>query len=139
MPKGELYINGYDAFEAWGLSMDNTSLSALMAPPPIKSLIENSSRLNHGKVMLTENVRYDSRELTLQVHIIASSEDEFFERYASFCEQLAKGAMTIVTKYQPTTVYNVIYQSCTQFSQYMRGIAKFSLKLVEPDPTNRSE
>ena len=35
--------------------------------------------------------------------------------------------------------YRCIYLSCTQFSQFIREMAKFSLKLNEPDPSDRGE
>lgn len=47
--KEELFINGKDAYVEWGISMDNTSLSALMTPAPNKAFIESESRLEHGK------------------------------------------------------------------------------------------
>lgn len=83
--------------------------------------------------------RVDVRNLTLQINLTASSEEQFFERYNSFCEELATGALEIETKYQPKVVYKTIYQSCSQFSQFMRGIGKFSLKLYEPNPNDRTK
>ena len=32
MPQEELFINGKDAYTTWGISMDDTALSALMTP-----------------------------------------------------------------------------------------------------------
>lgn len=42
---GELFINGRDAYSTWGISMDDTSLSALMTPAPNKEFILNSATL----------------------------------------------------------------------------------------------
>lgn len=137
--KEELFINGKDAYVEWGISMDNTSLSALMTPAPNKAFIESESRLEHGKRVVIANPRVDVRNLTLQINLTASSEEQFFARYSSFCEELATGVLEIKTKYQPAVVYKTIYQSCSQFSQFMRGIGKFSLKLNESDPSNRVE
>lgn len=136
--KGELYINGKDAWTTWGISMDDTSLSSLMTPAPNKALIESKSRLEDGKRVTTDNLKKDERDLTLQINLTARNEDEFFSRYISFCEELGKGWLEIRTKYQPTIVYRTVYLSCSQFSQFMRGIAKFSLKLNEPNPNNRN-
>lgn len=36
MAAGELYINNKDAYTTWGISMDTSSLSSLMTPPPMK-------------------------------------------------------------------------------------------------------
>nr|DAK34456.1 MAG TPA: hypothetical protein [Caudoviricetes sp.] len=135
---GELFINGKDAYAAWGISMDDTSLSALMTPAPNKGLTENKSRLEHGKQIISSNPKKDERNLILQLNLTAPDRDTFFSRYDSFCNELDTGVLEIRTKYQPTVVYRTIYQSCQQFSQFMQGIGKFALKLNEPNPKNRN-
>ena len=50
---------------------------------------------------------------------------------------LAKGKFEIKTKYQPNVVYRLVYLSCTQYRQFMQEMAVFSLKVSEPDPTDR--
>lgn len=136
--KGELYINGKDAYDTWGISLSDSGLSALMTPAPNKSYIENKSRIEHGKKMVNSNVMVDERNVTLSFNLTASSRNEFFLRYASFCEVLAEGYIEIRTSYQPEVLYRMNYVSCSQFSQFMQGIAKFTLKLNEPNPTNRN-
>lgn len=137
--KDELYINGKDAYTTWGISMEDGALSDLMTPVANKTFIENDSRLEHGKQIIVANLRLDERNLTLTINLTASTEKQFFERYNSFCKELAMGALEIKTKYQPGVVYKTIYQSCSQFSQFMRGMAKFVLKLTEPNPNDRTE
>lgn len=134
---GELFINGKDAYTTWGISMEGTSLSALMTPAPMKAFVESSSRLEHGKRVITSNPKVDERNITLEIHLTAKNEDDFFSKYINFCNELATGVLNIRTKYQPNTIYRTIYLSCSQFSQFMRGIAKFSLKLCEPNPAKR--
>lgn len=138
--KGELFINGKDAYIEWGISMDTSALSALMTPAPNKDLPENKSRLEHGKRIIIESslVKKDERNLNLTINLTAKNEDDFFLKYNSFCEELATGKLNINTKYQPNVMYRTIYRSCTQFTQFMRGIAHFSLKLDEPNPTDRN-
>lgn len=138
MLKGQLKINGKDAYLTWGVTMDDTSLSALMTPPSVKAYIENNDRTEHGKRVIIDNVRVDSRDITLQLNLTARSEEEFFSRYSSFCDELSKGILDIETSYQKDIVYHCIYQSCSQFSQFMRGIGKFTLKITEFNPKNRS-
>lgn len=143
-----------DAFDAWGVNLEDGALSALMAPPPMKDFIESGSRLTHGKQIIAKVPRYDSRDLTLQFHIVASSKEDFFSKYAAFCDDvLSKGIFSIKTKYQPArtvtqdgnsvtipeVVYHLVYRSCSQYTQYHREMAKFTLKVSEPDPTNRTE
>lgn len=136
--KGELFINGKDAYEIWGISMNETSLSDLMTPATNKEFIENKSRMLHGKEVIRLSPRQDERNLTLQLSLTATDETAFFARYNSFCEELATGALNIETRYQPGIVYKTIYLSCQQFSQFMRGIGKFVLKLNEPNPRDRA-
>lgn len=137
MLKGQLKINGKDAYITWGISLDDTSLSALMTPPPVKGYIENTDRTENGTRVFTSSILTDARELTLQLNLTAKNEDQFFFHYASFCEELSKGVLAIESSFQKGVVYHCLYQSCSQFSQFMRGIAKFSLKLTEPNPKYR--
>jgi len=136
--KGQLFINNKDAYTTWGISMDTSSLSALMTPAPNKEFIENSSRLEHGKRVISSNPKVDARDITLTINLTAKNEQQFFDRYLSFCSELETGVLNIKTSFQPNVVYKMIYLSCSQFTQFMRGIASFSLKLNEPNPKDRN-
>ncbi|MBD9109668.1 hypothetical protein [Bacteroides nordii] len=136
--KEELIINGENADEKWGISLGESSLSELMTPPANKAFIENESRLQHGKQILVANPKVEARNLTLQLNLTAATKSAFFDKYNLFCKEvLATGVLNIETGYQEEVVYKTIYVSCSQFSQFMQGIAKFSLKLIEPDPSDR--
>lgn len=138
MPKGELYINGVDVYEEYGVSMESSGLSALMTPPPNKEVIENKSRQEHGKRIVNSNPKVDERELSLPIHLKASGRDDFLSKYAKFCSLLSQGNLEIKTGYQPDIVYRCIYLNCSQFAEYRLGLAKFTLRLNEPNPANRS-
>ena len=138
MVANDVTINGKDAYTTWGISFDTSSLSALMTPPPMKPFIEGKSRLEHGKRVIGNNPMTDERTLTLTLNLTAKDETEFFARYNSFCEELKTGVLNISSRHQQGVVYKTIYISCNQFTQFMRGIAKFSLRLNEPNCTDRS-
>lgn len=135
---GDLFINGKDAYTTWGMSLTDGSVSKLMTPPPMKAVIENKSRIEDGKRVINSNAKVDERDFTLEVHFTAKSKDDFFAKYESFCNELATGVLNIRTRYQPTVLYKTNYLSCNQFSEFMFGIAKFTLKLNEPNPKDRS-
>lgn len=140
MLKGQLYINGKDAYLTWGIFLDETALSALMTPAPNKEFISNKYRSKDGKSVIKHNPRLDEREITLPFNMTAKDSDTFLTNYARFCEEvLARGELVISTRFQPNVWYRCIYLSCTQFSQCIREMAKFSLKLNEPDPSDRGE
>jgi len=137
---GELKINGKDAFDTWGVSFEDGALAALMTPPAVKSYVTNTSRLEDGKRVVVYNPRYDSRDITLEMHLVAKDKADFLSKYGNFCDDvLKKGYLYIETVYQPDVVYHCVYNSCTQYSQLINGLAKFSLKLTEPNPANRTE
>lgn len=140
MTKGQLYINGEDAYLTWGIFLDETALSTLMTPAPNKEFISNKYRSKDGKTVIKHNPRLDEREITLPFNMTAKDSDTFMTNYARFCEDvLAKGELVIHTQFQPNVWYRCIYLSCTQFSQFIQEMAKFSLKLNEPDPSDRGE
>lgn len=138
MPKGELYINNSDAYERWGVSLEDTAISTLMTPPSTKDFVESESRLEHGKKMEINSPRLAARDLTLNMHICASSKELFYVLYDNFCRELAKGALALWTAYQPLVEYHCVYGSCTQYSSVAGGMAVFALKLTEPNPADRT-
>lgn len=140
MIKGQLLINGKDAYTTWGIFMDETALSTLMTPVPNKEFISNKYRSKDGKRVIKHNPRLDEREITLSFNMSAKSPEEFLANYWKFCEEvLATGELVIHTSFLPTVWFRCIYLSCTQFSEFIREMAKFSLKLNEPDPSDRGE
>ena len=135
---GDVTINNADAFERYGINLEDGALSTLMTPAPMKEFIESKCRVVHGKKIITKAPKYDAREITLPFHLIAKSKSEFFTKYQLFCDEvLAKGKFELKTKYQPNVVYRLVYLSCTQFRQFIREMATFALKVSEPDPTDR--
>lgn len=144
MPKGELYIKDVnsswvDAYTTWGISFEETAISALMTPAPNKDYIENESRLEHGKRIDTSNAKKDSKDLSLEIHLSANSKDDFFSKYYAFCKVLAKGKLLLKVSHIPNVVFKTVYKSCSQFKEYNMGLAKFQLKLEEPNPDDRTE
>ena len=128
-----------DAYMEWGVSLDSTALSALMAPAPLKDMIENSVATEHGKRVVRTDRKYNERTLTLGINLTASTKATFLTRYGNFCTYvLGPGIIDLTTKYQAGVVYHLDYLSCQSFGEYQREMAKFSLRVVEPNPGNRT-
>lgn len=137
---GELFINGYDAWLTWGIMMDDTSLSALMTPPANKDFPKNSSRLESGTRYITTAPKLKERDVTLSLQFYAPTKAAFLANYNAFCNNvLASGVLNISTKYQSGVTYYFIYNSCSQYRQFLFKVAKFSLKLTEYNPENRTD
>lgn len=138
--KEQLYINGKNAYTEYGIFMDDTAISALMTPAPNKEFISNKYRYKDGKHVIRHNPCLDERDITIGFNIHAKDEKTFLSNYYKFCEEvLSTGELIIHTSFLPNVWYRCTYLSCTQFSQFNRQMAKFSLKLNEPDPSDRGE
>lgn len=137
---GEFFINGEDAHKTYGITFGADSLAALLTPPPVKSYIQSKSALMHGIQVLTSEEtlpKVDARDVQLIFYLRAKDREQFITRYEDVCEVLRGGKIDIRTKYQPKVTYHFKYISCTQFSQFNGRLAKFILKLEEPNPQNR--
>ena len=142
MPRGNVAIfaneHSYDAKYTWGLSLSDGAISTLLAPPPVKKRVSNASRLEKGKrIDVNAPVQYDSRELTLEMHIIADSFSDYLSKYRSFIETISSdpyGIRLTFIIYGQTMIFFLRYLSCTQFSVYNGTLGKFAVRFVEEKP-----
>lgn len=74
------------------------------------------------------------RDFTLNLNVYGATEQAFLSNYGTLCNQLKTGKVDISVL---GTTYHCIYLSCQQFSQFMRGVGKFVLRLREYNPNNR--
>lgn len=147
MKNVEVYINSttQTTQQKWGVFFSETSVTNLMAPAPKKAYITNKSALSHGKQVLTNNgnvPKTDERDIQLIFGLHATSLAQFLMKYRSFCAELKKGAIDLTihiaegsTFYKET--FYLKYISCTQYAEYNGRLAKFVIKLNEPNPENR--
>lgn len=138
---GDLFINGKDALETWGARMGDSFLDAIDGFNEMKDYIENESRLEHGKRVITDNAKVDSREITLQFTIEGSSESDYRIKKKAFQKELEKGAVNIKVPVLGNEVYKLIYlgKSVSYGLSLDRCFGKVSSKFEEPNPMDRSE
>ncbi len=138
---GDLIINGKDAFSTWGVRMGDGFLDAIDGFNQMKDYIENESRLEHGKRVITDNARVDSREITLQFTIEGDSESDYRTKKKAFQTELEKGAVSIKVPVLGSEVYKLVYlgKSVSYGLSFDRRFGKVSSKFEEPNPADRSE
>lgn len=138
---GDLFINGKDAWSTWGVRMGDSFLDAIDGFNEMKDYIENESRLEHGKRVITDNAKVDSREITLQFTIEGSSESDYRSKKKSFQTELEKGAVNIKVPVLGNEVYKLVYlgKSVSYGLSLDRCFGKVSSKFEEPNPMDRSE
>ena len=131
-----VYINGKNALTTYGVSFPPSSISNIMAPPALKEFVTNESRDEHGSRIIVHQPRYAQRELTIEMHLQASSQTQLMRQYDNIISLLTAGAFTIELSRNKGVVYHFVYESCSSFSMGER-LAKYVLKLIEPNPANR--
>lgn len=138
---GDLFINGKDALETWGARMGDGFLDAIDGFNEMKDYIENESRLEHGKRVITDNAKVNSREITLQFTIEGSSESDYRSKKKAFQTELEKGAVNIKVPVLGNEVYKLVYlgKSVSYGLSPDRCFGKISSKFEEPNPMDRSE
>ena len=138
---GDLFINGKDAWNTWGVRMGDGFLDAIDSFNEMKDYIEDESRLEHGKRLITENVRVSSREITLQFTLEGSSENDYRTKKKSFQEELEKGNVNIKVPILGNEIYRLVFlgKSISYGLSPDRCFGKVSSKFCEPNPTNRNE
>ncbi|MDD3038604.1 hypothetical protein [Bacteroides sp.] len=136
---GDLLINGKDAYNIWGVDMGDNFLDALGASSPMKEYIQNESRLEHGKRVITSNAKIDYRELTLSFTITGDSQPDFQLKKKAFYNELYKGSVVIkIPKVNNEVFYlNYLGKSITYAQSIDRTFGKISSKFEEPNPTKR--
>lgn len=138
---GDLLINGKDAFSTWGVRMGDGFIDAIDGFNEMKDYIENESRLEHGKRVITDNAKVDSREITLQFTIEGSSESDYRAKKKAFQTELEKGAVNIKIPALGDEIYKLIYlgKSISYGLSLDRCFGKVSSRFEEPNPMARSE
>lgn len=141
--QGELFFkrgnDWVDAFVTYGVSLESEGMSKLMTPAPHKEPVQNKNLAMNGTAIVGAVGYKDVRTLSVPMHIVAQTKNDFLTRYAAFCtEILDAGWIHVKTKYQRGVVYHFRYVDCQPFSEYNMKMAKFTLSLEEPNPNNRT-
>lgn len=138
---GDLIINKKDAFSTWGVRMGDGFIDAIDGFNEMKEYIENESRLEHGKRIITENAKVASRQITLQFTIEGNSESDYRTKKKSFQTELEKGMVNIKVPALGNEVYKLVYlgKSVSYALSSDRCFGKVSSKFEEPNPNDRNE
>lgn len=135
---GDLYINSQDAWATWKVAMGNGFIENLLVPAGLKEFIENESRLENGKRVITTNPKVSSRDVTLTFNIHGDTTTEYLSNYAAFVAILQAGTVKIRVPAINMT-FNLIYKKSSSFNiGRARMDSSLSVKFEESDPTNRS-
>lgn len=135
----KLFLHAYAAspvscnLQTYGAFLEESSLSALLTPAPMKDNPNDDSPLYHGVRYDSATPRRNKRELTLVIGFKAKDFETFLSNYGAFCTDILSNQYFTLTCEAGT--FNLLYKSCTQVEEWAKsGVAKFSLKVIEPNP-----
>lgn len=136
--KGQAYINEKDMFTTWGATLAKGAYEALLKPAPNKELIQNKSRLSHGKIVITNKdiCKNDERDVTLSIWIHGESQKDYLTKYKSFLNEITSGEILLKIPILDMT-FKLTYSNCSSYGDYGLTKGKLTLKLNEPNPKNR--
>ena len=107
--------------------------AAHVAPAPMKENPNDDSPLYHGVRYDSATPRRNKREITLVIGFKAKDFETFLSNYGAFCTDILSNQYFTLTCEAGT--FNLLYKSCTQVEEWAKsGVAKFSLKVIEPNP-----
>ena len=69
------------AYTRYGISLGVEAMSKLLTPPPHKEPVQNKNMAMHGTSIKGAVGYKDVRTLSLPLHICASSESDFLDKY----------------------------------------------------------
>lgn len=138
---GDLFINNRDAWVYFGVNMNDSFIDTLTEPLTPKEYIENESRLEDGKrVIVDEEIKVSSRDLTLDFTMEGDTPKQLTERKTAFFTEMMKGNVKIKVPAVSDEVYNLIYKGKgTSYGMNpQRTFCHIMLKFDEPNPKNRA-
>lgn len=138
---GDIFINSKDAYSTWGVSMGDGFIDAIDSFNELKGFVENESRLENGKRVITANPKIAARQLSLQFTIRGDSEADYRVKKKNFQKELEKGLVTIKIPSLGEEVYKLIYtgKNIAYGMSLNRRFGKVSMKFEEPNPADRAE
>ncbi len=136
----DLLINGQDAYVKYGVRMGDGFLDAIGAPAPMKEYIENESRLEHGKRVITVDAKVSSRDVNLEFTIQGATPGDYRAKKTAFLAVLYAGGVTVSIPADSPDIYHLVYKgnSPTYAMSRNRCFGKMIVKFEEPNPMRRT-
>lgn len=142
--QGDLYINldntntWIDAFKEWGVRMGDGFMDEIDKPLGLKDFVTDESRLIHGKRMIVDDIRFESRDFSLSF-VVCATNKSFDDNKHRFMAELYKGNVKLFIPILGDFYYNLVYtgKSITYAVTPNRSMGIITANFSEPDPTNR--
>lgn len=136
--RGQLYINGSDAYDTWGVCLEQGAYGTLLGGEKMKPYTQNESRRLDGVEVDIRRPRVEARSLVLTFCFVGENVLSDFDRFFA----TLRGGRVVGDAIFPLRVrvpelgrsYELIYEARTSVMQLGMGIAKVGVKFKEPKP-----
>ena len=128
-----------DIYDNYGVSFVKGSYLTLIKKSAAKDYVVNNSRLEDGVqiVASSDYAKYNSRSFSVTILLEASSREQFVSRIENFTEKIARGAFYLKVP-SVKRVFLLVYNDMEIKQEFRKYKATFTLKLTEPNPTDRT-
>ena len=124
-----------DCWYEWGVGLEDGALDVLMTFRPNKEPVVNKNVTAQGAYYVTGGGLVDERTVSVPFHIVAANKADFLLKRNGFYNAIKgsqQGSLLVFQVANPVEVtYKMYYVSCTQYTQFLNGMAKFMLTLYE--------
>lgn len=136
--KDQAYINNKDIFITWGAVLAKGTYEALLKPAPNKVLIQNKSRLEHGKSIIENSsiFKTDERDISFSVWICGETQEDYLSKYKLFIEEITSGLILLKVPILGMT-FKLTYLNCSNYGDYGLKKGKLTLKMNEANTKDR--
>lgn len=129
-----------DAYEIYGVRMGDGFIDTIEAPNQLKDMVENESRLQHGKRVIKGAVKFSSRDLSLTFRILGNTPQELKTNKKAFYTFLYKSFFEMKLPQSGTEIYKLRYLGKNvSYGQNGAGTScMITAKFEEPNPNDRT-
>lgn len=123
---------------AWGATLQQGALEALLKPSVAKPFTENKSRSMPGKMVLPRNPQPEPRDIALNISIKGGNSNDYLAKAENFFAELAQGIVLFRVPMLNRT-FRLIYKDST-LRKVGTGASfgSYRVEFEEPNPTNRN-
>lgn len=136
---GQASINGTN-IGSYGALLVKGAYEALLTPAPIKAVVQNDSRLQHGRRVIVEqdgsSIKFDSREVTIPILFEGNTRGAYLSGLNSFTTAVTSGLIEFACPSLGIT-FKLLYQRCQKSKDYGLTYGVYNFTFLEPNPNDR--
>lgn len=135
---GETIVTYTDLGE-YGITLIRGWREALLKPASVKDYTSNDSRLEHGVRMVAtaKFAKMSQREVQISMLLEGSTQSDYLKKYQTLLNAIAYSGLVHLKVPCMGLVFKMVYSDCSKYGDFGMTKGNFTLKLTEPNPSDR--